>query len=429
MAEHPSRPRLSPRYSRLLRSLLPLVTILVLLAGCGEGYCNCFTMSKPDLSGAHVHAISVLDDQFLKSANSDYNDQLGAVQGIAAYQVSDTQHLLISIYGKLYALALPNGPATVVGGITCGHGTISLSDDASRLACLGNQPPYDSNLPKCARDCSGEQLQVARYSPRSAQIEMQQTLTDTAYVFISPTWNHDGSALAALEIGNAFPTNGDCRIAIYSQTSPNESRLAPALYLSASDISLCDVVQIAWSPDGQSLAVLTPQKLLLYTAPSPSQLMQAARSGHGQTLELHNHVIIDMGQLAHAILWTSDSNSVTIVSQTSNGENEDVSRYSLGTSAPPVRLLDITITVATRRTYSAAIGGITYSPDQRMLLFSFGAREAGLLPDEAESNTDVKYQTSDAISGKHTSLSIIRPQICLCPYPPTGLYAYTLPTS
>ena len=40
MVEHSSRQGLSPRYSQLARFFLPLVAILVLLAGCGEGYCN-----------------------------------------------------------------------------------------------------------------------------------------------------------------------------------------------------------------------------------------------------------------------------------------------------------------------------------------------------------------------------------------------------
>jgi hypothetical protein len=427
MVEHSSRQGLSRRYSRLARFFLPLVAIVVLLAGCGEGYCNCFTMRAPDLSGAHVHQISVLDKHLLESANSDYSDQLGAVLGLATYQVKDAQYLLVSMYGSLYAAALPNGPATLVGGITCGNGTISLAANASRLACLNNQPPYNSVLPSCVRYCSGEELQVANYVSTSSQSVAQQTLKETAYVFVSPTWRYDGGALAVLEVGDAFTSSGDCRIAMYSQISSNDSRIEPALYLSATGISLCDVVQIAWSPDGQSLAVLTPQELLLFLAPSPSVLMQAARSGQRKTLALHYRRRIIMTQRAHGILWAPDSNSVTIVSQTSDSADDEVNRYSLDTSTPPVKLLNLSTAVPNRRIYSAAIGAIAYSPDRRTLLFSYGAREAGLLASDAGSISGENLP--NALSGKHTSLSVFRPQVCYCPQPPTGLYAYTLPTS
>ena len=181
--------------------------------------------------------------------------------------------------------------------------------------------------------------------------------------------------------------------------------------------------------DGQSLAVLTPHELLLYAAPSASLLAQTALSGQSQTLEIHYRRRIAMAQWAQTVLWTSDSSSVTIVTQTHDTADEEVDRYSLDTTMPPVKLLTLPTTVSNRGTYSAAIGGISYSPDRRMLLFAFGAREAGLLADDAGSRTDENHPTPSALAGNRTLLSAFRPQVCYCPAPPTGLYAYTLPTS
>ncbi len=90
MAEHSSRRGLSLRLSSLTRFFLPLVATLVLLAGCGEGNCNCSPAVTEYISAPNTRPITGLDHELLNAANA-YRP--GQILGLAPYNASDGQNV------------------------------------------------------------------------------------------------------------------------------------------------------------------------------------------------------------------------------------------------------------------------------------------------------------------------------------------------
>ena len=229
MVEHSSRQGLSRRYSRLARFFLPLVAIVVLLAGCDREICSCPPVFTEHMSAANTRPITGLDHTLLNIARNDYTNERGAILSLASYGVSDgTEYLLTVLDGVLYAVPTANGQATLVRGIPCPGAGVALTANASQMACLGS-PIMDQVAQRiygCFEVCFSEQLQIMTFTPTvQPQTNLKQTISDGSGLFSSPTWRPDGKVIAALEFANPPVDNvssagsASCAIAVYGQAS------------------------------------------------------------------------------------------------------------------------------------------------------------------------------------------------------------------
>jgi WD40 repeat protein len=431
MAEHPSRPGLSPRYSRLLRFLLPLVAIIVLLAGCGEGpFCRCSPAVTEHISAPNTRPITGLDRALLNAANGDYPNE-GLILGLAPYDASDgTERLLAVLDGNLYALPTASGPAALIRKSICPGGRFPLSDAASRLACLGSpQVNKDLQLSQygCVDGCFSEQLHIMSFTPTVwPHIRVEQDISDGRNFLSSPTWRPDGEAIAALDFASppvddiSSTHSASCAIAVYGQASADSTDLVPALRLAVAGFSLCGALQVAWSPDGKMLAVLDSQTLLILDAPSPATIATAIHGGQNVKSAVTARFRVVPQQSARGMAWSPDSHSVAVVSENevaTGAFRYEMTQYSIDSSKPSLSIFG-------PDDYGGPIGPIAYSTDGRTLIFAAGIREAYALPFRRPLATP-----GSAYHPGSFSAQAFRPQICSCPQPPTGLYAYTLPTS
>lgn len=432
MAQHTSQQGTRRTYRPLPPFVLPLVALALLLAGCGEGFCNCPAMQFPTVNVAHVRPIHGLDDTLLDTAESDFLNRSGAILGLATYRAGDGSDALLVLLGDtIYALALPDGRAKEMAGMTCGGATLSVTADGSHIACISAPEPRISRVYGCSYYCLSQQLLVANYHPgNEPPIGMPQTISDGANFISSPTWRPDGGALAVVEFGNLtapYDSNNKgplCSLVIFAPTSLGDSPLAPALRLSTDDFSLCDSQQIAWSPDGRTLAILTTHALLLAPAPAPNAISNAASAGHAATGALRGATRIALTNQARRIAWAPDSNAISVVISVPGNDLDQVIQHPLDASTSPTVLLSLPTSYPDDRA-NPSLGSLVYSTDGRMLLFAFGSREFGLFPQSTPPPSVGDAYQPDGRAARIPQTAL-RPQICECPNPPTGLFAYTV---
>ncbi len=241
------------------------------------------------MSAANTRPITGLDHTLLNIARNDYTNEGGAILSLASYGVSDgTEYLLAVLDGVLYAVPTANGQATLVRGIPCPGAGVALTANASQMACLGS-PIMDQVAQRtygCFVVCFSGQLQIMTFTPTvQPQTNLKQTISDGSSLFSSPTWRPDGKVIVALEFANppgddvSSAGSASCAMALFARTSTDSTALIPALSLTVAGFSLCDAPQVAWAPDGQTLAVLDGQKLLLLTAPSTATIASAIHGG------------------------------------------------------------------------------------------------------------------------------------------------------
>ena len=423
MAEHSSQPGMFPRYSRLLRFLLPLVAILMLLAGCRYD-CPCSPTLTEHASVPNTRPITGLDRALLDAA---HGSSRGVILGLAPYNTSDgTEHLLAVLDGNLYSIPTANAQAALIQRAICPGSGIALSADASQLACLGS-PDADENgqssVYGCGYPCFSEQLQIMSLTPtQQPHTNVEQTISDVRNFLSSPTWRPDGKVLAVLDVVNppvddvSSADSASCAIAMYAQVPAHTPILVSALSLTIAGFSLCGAMQVAWSPDGQTLAVLDSHTLLLLAAPSPATSAAAPHDGQFLKSVLTPRLRIPLQQSARQMAWSPDGHSVAVVNQDNGANQFQITRYPLDSSKPPTPLFG-------PDSYRGPIGPIAYSTDGRTLIFAAGVREVHMfLP---------RRPLATGSSANHPgsfSAQAFRPQTCGCPLPPAGLYAYTLPT-
>jgi hypothetical protein len=380
------------------------------------------------MSAANTRPITGLDHTLLNIARNDYTNERGAILSLASYGVSDgTEYLLAVLDGVLYAVPTANGQATSVRGTPCPGAGVALTANASQMACLGS-PIMDQVAQRtygCFVVCFSEQLQIMTFTPTvQPQTNLKQTISDGSGLFSSPTWRPDGKVIAALEFANPpvdnvpSPGSASCAIALFAHTSTDSIDLVPALSLTVAGFSLCDAPQVAWAPDGQTLAVLDGQKLLLLTAPSPATIASATHEGQFVKRVLTPRLSITLQQTARAMAWAPDGRSVAVLGRDEVTSRNQITQYSLDSSKPPLTLFGPT----------GYLGPIAYSADGRTLFFAAGFREAYTLPLRRPPAADSSAYHSNQFSVQ-VPQAALHPQICLCPAPPAGLYAYTLPTS
>jgi len=105
-----------------------------------------------------------------------------------------------------------------------------------------------------------------------------------------------------------------------------------------------------------------------------------------------------------------------------------VAQYPLDASKSPSTLFKLPTIVQGDRTTYPAIGPMIYSADGSMLLFAYGMREEQLASQPLQVGDDSPAFHRGSLTAQAPG-SVLHPLVCDCPYPPTGLYAYTLPTS
>ncbi|HEY7339576.1 MAG TPA: hypothetical protein VH591_01735 [Ktedonobacterales bacterium] len=430
MAEHSSRPGFLLRYSRWVRFFLPLVAVLVLLTGCGELHCNCPPVVTVHISAPNTRPITGLDRALLNAANGAIS---GRILGLASYRGSDgTGQTLAVLDGDLYAVPNANGQAALIRRAICPNIGIALSADASRLACLGplNVGEDIHWLYGCFDLCFSKQIRIETFTPAvQPHISVEQNISDEHRLLSSPTWRPDGEAIAALDFANppandvSSAASASCAIAVYAQASANSTDIVPALGIYIADFSLCGALQVAWSPDGQTLAVLDSQTLLLLTAPSPATIAKASHTGHFVKSVLTPRLRIPLQQSALEMAWAPNGHSMAVVSRDKDKVTlpYQITQYPLNTSKPPTPLFG-------PDEYGSPIGPIAYSFDGRALIFAAGARQFDVFPPRNPLATPGSAYRSSSYTAQIPQVGL-RPQICDCPQPPAGLYSYTLPTS
>jgi hypothetical protein len=384
----------------------------------------------------------------LEQAN-DQSNRTGSVDGLIAYSTPESRmsHALITLDGAMWAIRdiaasadARDNVARVVGP-TC-VGAVPVTPDARQLACLIDTTA-GVNPPICYGLCAGQALQIdaltsggaAGWPPRVAR---QQVLgpESTGDEYLSPTWLSDGLHLAVsrrppaeYEIGSG----DDCRIEFYATTAVG-SPLVPSARFESSDGSSCDVVALAWSPDGGTLAVLLPTALDLVPraafAPSAFVVPAAATPPPLFVFPLPRTIVrFSQYAEARAMAWAPDGRSVAVLT---NGELQRV-------AIPADTATPLILPSAGTRGW---IGPFAWAPDGRTLLFAFGERmqylfTCGYTPCALSHPSNVvagPTVSSAGAVGSALASSVERrdhaqlPQQCfICPLPPDGIYRWTPP--
>lgn len=393
-----------------MRFFLPLVAILVLLTGCGEGpFCRCSPAVTEHISAPNTRPITGLDRKLLDAATGNYLSK-GLILGLAPYDASDgTEHLLAVLDGDLYAIPTANGQAVLIRKSICPGGGIALSSDASRLICLG-PPQVNEDIQRfqygCFDLCFSEQLHIMSFTPTVwPHINVEQDISDGRNFLSSPTWRPDGEAIAALDYANppvddiSSTHSASCAIAVYGQASAGSTDLVPALRLAVAGFSLCGALQIAWAPDVQTLAVLDSQTLLILDAPSGATIAAATHGGQFVKGILTPRLRVPLQPPSRAMAWAPDGHSAAVASRDSVTSQFQIAQYSLNSSMPPILLLN---------SVGTPVGPIVYSADGHSLIFAAGYREFYAFPPRRPLATP-----GSAYHPGSFNAQMFRPQICL----------------
>lgn len=164
--------------------------------------------------------------------------------------------LLISQDGAFYTLRLGDERTQRVTLPPACAGVLALSDDRRTLACVGWTVGCLDCLTVCT-DCFGQDIEAVALDSANMARATVLVAMHSGISFGVLSWSPDERHLAVVrrEGGN----DGSCALAIYTDTFGGEPARSPFTLtglLSLDGANLCDVRQIAWSPDGGSIALI-----------------------------------------------------------------------------------------------------------------------------------------------------------------------------
>jgi hypothetical protein len=360
---------------RLTSSILLALATLLLVCGCGGPDCRNLPppdLQPPTLQLPHVQPVHGLDDVLLRAAQADLQNFQGytrGIEGLTTYQAFGGSYALATLSPEVYALPLPDGPAARVKGIGCAIGSVALTADATRLACLGVPDAYGNK----------KGLLVAAFTPGvwPPRATVLQDFTIEDLDCFSPTWRPDGGALAVLEHSN---NTGQCDIALLAPVMSANPRMPTfaftARFTVAGELN-CEVIQLAWSSDGHTLAALAHFEVLLLEPPRewltvPDILFHslpvrrlAARRKFPSGLMPHGFA------RAHGFAWAPDGHRLVVLLEGAGGDHLDGERLALLLldGSPDTPLVPISPGEGLH------LGAFTWTPDGSGLLFAYGERE------------------------------------------------------
>jgi hypothetical protein len=178
------------------------------------------------------------------------------------------------------------------------------------------------------------------------------------------------------------------------------------------------VIQLAWSPDGRTLAALTPDAALLLEPPH-AWLALPKTSSNAQsvrTLAPRRRLPVDLlahGLLAHGFAWTPDGQGLTVFLEQAGVSLDGERLVHLPLSGKPATPL-VHIPENSSSSSSSRLGAFIWVPDGSGVLFAYGD------PENTPTWLAEHWQT--------TSGFVARPArplgICSWPQPPPGLFLY-----
>src|SRR5215813_7466528 len=154
-------PRVAFQRSLLLRCGYPLLLALVMLLVASGCSAPCTPappayLQPPTLSLPNVRPVRGLDAVLAAIAKDDsIYHRTNGVEGLTTYQALGGTYALATLNPDVYALPLPDGPATRVVTLNCVAGPVALTADATRLACLATRDGYSDR----------ERILVASFEP------------------------------------------------------------------------------------------------------------------------------------------------------------------------------------------------------------------------------------------------------------------------
>jgi hypothetical protein len=384
---------------------------MLLLAGCGEGYCSC-PSSKPVV----VHLPNL---QLLHFMQRNPENQVAfpypQIQGLAS--VTPASHsggtagnpqILVTVNQHLFALDSMHDQEHIIP-MLC-NGRPALSPDQQWLLCLAN-PVADF----CWVGCIGTSVSLLSMSNLSHSTPTTiigttppdniPLATEATYdTYGSPTWSPDGHFLAVIHIADE---NTACSIDVYA-ADPMHARFTRTATINpiiGSD-DPCMISQIAWSPTGSTLAVVQEymssdgfvvnSALSLLPLPAGALVLPASGASRDFTVTT-THLVPNLG-LFYEVIWTPNGRSLLIE------ESEAVKRIDIASQSQTT-----IFSVPTTKSNAPVLAAIAWNAGYSALLLAFDF-----------SNEATAHTTAGGLQSAQAKV----PAICECPSPPAGIYLY-----
>ncbi|GEM_PF-2206167 len=385
------------------------------LVACGGGpYCSACPPVHGPIAIPGTHTLPEIPQ--LLASETNYT----SAGWLSSYTASDaTTHLIILLNSNLYTLPLGSNSVQQIAHVSCG-GAPALSPDRHIVACPNALPASftnSANGSNCQPFCAASTIHIFTLTSETESTEQTQVgLTNSSDLYISPTWAPDSRHVALI---HHLPNN-TCSIDFYRvQLLPTTTvTLAGIMQLSA--FKICDLRQIAWSPDGRSLALLagnvvsgSHQLWLVSLAHLPPSVFSAQAHPHSFTMtpmlleqmpndtNANSAVITTVSMI---FFWTPDSRALTLLTTTNLLETR-ISQLDLASREETVVFPKIGI--SSDKGYS--ILAATWTPDGHSLIFAADFWGTNPTAYQADSQTRSAQTTG----------------ICACPHPPDALYLYT----
>ncbi len=294
--------------------------------------------------------------------------------------------LLISQDGAFYALRLRDEHTQRVTLPPACAGVLALSDDRRTLACVGWTAQCVDCFTVCT-DCFGQDIEAVALDATNVTRSVVLVAKHSGVSFGVLSWSPDERHLAVVrrEGGN----EGSCALAIYTDTFGGEPARSPFTLtglLTLDGAHLCDVGQIAWSPDGGSIALIVASfdrlgaLYLLSLASLPPGIFAAPTGVTPITLAIAPPVVatfpalsVDSFTATPSMAWTPDARALTFTT----GDGSRLVSLDLAT-----RLWHLVLDLPRN---AAPIQRFAWLPDARTLALSVGGRgteNCGAPPDD-----------------------------------------------
>jgi hypothetical protein len=164
--------------------------------------------------------------------------------------------LLISRDGAFYTVRLSDERTQHIALPLACAGVLALGDDRRTLACVGWTVGCLDCLTVCT-DCFGQDIEAVALDDANVTHSTVLVAPHSDISFGVLSWSPDERHLAVVRREGG--EDGTCALAIYTNTFGGESVNSPLTLtglLTLDGAHLCDVRQIAWSPDGGSIALI-----------------------------------------------------------------------------------------------------------------------------------------------------------------------------